>query len=202
MPNFKLLLRQLVIMAVTRSVWRIVGEATPLVIGYAVLELIAGGILGIMTIELELLPGLFILIPALLDMRGSIGSAFGARLNSGLHLGYIKPGKITKALKTNIYTTIILSFIMAVVVSVFAWLTTYIAGIYSITFFHFLFIAIIAGFTSGVLLVFLAIFISNLSYSKGLDPDDITTPTIGAAGDIITIICLFLAVKLLLVMGI
>lgn len=189
-------------MAVTRSVRRIVGEATPLVIGYAVLELIAGGVLGFMTMDIELLPGLFILIPALLDMRGSIGSAFGARLNSGLHLGYIKPGKTTKALKRNVYATLILSFTMAVIVSVFAWLMSYIAGISSITFFHFLFIAVTAGFTSAVLLVFLAIFVSNFSYSKGLDPDDVTTPTIGAAGDIITILCLFMAVKLLLALGI
>jgi len=71
-------------MPVTRSVWRIVEETTPLVIGFAVLELIAGGILGTMIIDIELLPGLFILIPALLDMRWGIGCTLGARLNSGL----------------------------------------------------------------------------------------------------------------------
>lgn len=182
--------------------WRIVEEATPLVIGYAVLELVAGGVLGVMTMEIELLPGLFILIPALLDMRGSIGSTFGARMNSGLHLGYIKPGRMTKALKTNIYSTLILSLTMAVVVSLFAWIMSQLAGIYSISLAEFLLIAVVAGFTSGAALVLLAIFISNLSYKKGLDPDDVTTPTIGAAGDIITIICLFLTVKFVLALGI
>jgi len=189
-------------MPVTRSVWRIVEETTPLVIGFAVLELFAGGVLGFMTTEIEILPGLFVLIPALLDMRGNIGSAFGARLNSGLHLGYIKPGRVTKALKINIYSALTLSFTMSVILSVFASLACHLAGIASIGFIDFLFISLIAGVLSGLLLVFLAIFISNLSYRKGLDPDDVTTPTIGAAGDIVTVVCLFLAVKLVLGLGI
>jgi mgtE-like transporter len=189
-------------MHVTRSVWRIAGEATPLVIGYAVMELLAGGLLGSMTDYIGMLPGLFVLIPALLDMRGNIGSAFGARLNSGLHLGYIKPGKMTKGLKTNIYSTLILSLLMSIILSFFASFTCYLSGISSISFLAFALISVITGFSSGFLLIFLAIFISGLSYRKGLDPDDVTSPTIGAAGDIITVVCLFLTVRLVLGLGI
>jgi len=189
-------------MPVTRSVWRIVEETTPLVIGFAVLELIAGGILGTMIIDIELLPGLFILIPALLDMRWGIGCTLGARLNSGLHLGYIKPGRVTKLLRTNIYSALILSVILSVALSIFAWLASYLSGIVSITFIHFFLISIIAGVSSGVILIFLAIFISNFSYEKGLDPDDVTSPTIGTVGDIVTVICLFLAVRFVLGLGI
>ncbi len=189
-------------MPVTRSIWRIVEETTPLVIGYAILELLAGGVLGIMTTEIELLPGLFVLIPALLDMRGGIGSTLGARLNSGLHLGYIKPGRMTKALKINIYAAITLSFLLSVILSAFASLACYLAGIASISFLEFLLISVIAGVTSGLVLMVIAIFISNLSYRKGLDPDDVTTPTIGAAGDIITVVCLFIAVRIVLGLGI
>jgi mgtE-like transporter len=189
-------------MPVTRSVWRIVEEATPLVVGYAVLELIAGGVLGTMAMDIQLLPGLFILIPALIDMKGNIGSALGARLSSGLHLGYIKPGKVTKALKINIYSAILLSVAMSIILSVFASLTCSLSGIMCISFIEFFLISIIAGVTSGIILILWAIFISNLGYKKGLDPDDITTPTIGAMGDIVTVICLFLAVKLVLGLGI
>ncbi|NIO22247.1 MAG: divalent cation transporter [Candidatus Aenigmarchaeota archaeon] len=189
-------------MPVTRSVWRIVEETTPLVVGFAVLELIAGGILGAMIIDIELLPGLFILIPALLDMRGSIGSSLGARMNSGLHLGYIKPGKVTKALRANIYSALILSFILSVILSVFATLACSLYGVMCVTFIEFFLISVIAGISSGIVLIFLAIFISNFSYKKGLDPDDITSPTIGTTGDIVTVICLFLAVKLVLGLGI
>ena len=189
-------------MPVTRSLWRIIEESTPLIIGYAVLELLTGGVLGYMTTEIEILPGLFVLIPALLDMRGNIGSAFGARLNSGLHLGYIKPGKVTKALKTNIYSAITLSILMSVILALFAWVACWLGGIVSISFMEFLLISLIAGVTSGVALVLIAIFIANLSYDRGLDPDDVTTPTIGTAGDMVTVICLFVAVKIVLGLGI
>lgn len=189
-------------MPVTRSVWRIIEESTPLIIGYAVLELLTGGVLGRMTVEIEVLPGLFVLIPALLDMRGNIGSAFGARLNSGLHLGYIKPGKMTKALKTNVYSAITLSVVMSVILAIFASFACWLGGISSISFIDFLLISLIAGVTSGIVLVLLAIFIANFSYDRGLDPDDVTTPTIGTAGDMITVICLFVAVKIVLGLGI
>jgi mgtE-like transporter len=189
-------------MHVTRSVWKIVGETTPLIVGFAVLELLAGGILGSMTADIELLPGLFILIPALLDMRGGIGSTLGARLNSGLHMGSIKPGKVTKALKINVYSAIILSLVISATLSVFAFVISTLAGIASISFIEFFLIAVIAGVSSGLALILVAIFISGFSYKKGLDPDDVTTPTIGTAGDIITVICLFLAVKLVLGLGI
>ncbi len=189
-------------MPVTRSMKRIIEETTPLVIGYAVLELIAGGLLGVMTLDIELLPGLFILIPALLDMRGGIGATLGARLNSGLHLGYIKPGKVTKALKVNIYSALILSVVISVALSFFAFVTSQLAGIVSISFLAFFLIAVTTGVLSGLVMMMLAIFISSFSYKRGLDPDDVTTPTIGAAGDIITIIFLFLVVKLVLGLGI
>lgn len=189
-------------MPVTRSVWRIVEEATPLVIGYAAIELVAGWVLGAMVLQIELLPGLFILIPALLDMRGGIGSTLGARLNSGLHLGYIKPGKVTKALKVNVYSALTLSFIISIILAVFATLASYIAGIESIGFINFLLIALIGGVLSGLVMVFVAIFISNFSYKKGLDPDDVTSPTIGAVGDIITVVCIFIAVRLVLALGV
>ena len=53
-----------------------------------------------------------------------------------------------------------------------------------------------------IVLIFVGIFVSELSYRKGLDPDDVTSPTIGAMGDIITVICLFLTVRLIVGMGI
>jgi len=186
----------------TRSVLRIVGETTPLVILYAVIELLAGGVLGGMVDMMELLPGLLILIPGLLDLRGSIGSTFGARLTSGLHLGLVRPHRSGKALKTNIYASLILSFFVSLMLAVFAWALCLIMGIPSISLAAFMAISMVTGVVSGTILTGIAILVSFLSYGRGVDPDDITTPTIGTLGDIITVLCLFGTVHLVLWLGI
>lgn len=184
------------------SVFRVIEETMPLIILYAVIELLAGGMLGGMIETIDLLPGLLIILPGLLDMRGSIGSTFGARLTSGMHLGSIRPYKFTKALKINIYASVILSFLLPIILAVFAWVLSIMIGIGSISLMAFIFISLFTGFISGIALTGLAILVSFVSYNKGLDPDDVTTPTIGTLGDIITVLCLFVAVHLVLSLGI
>ncbi len=188
-------------MVIAKSISRIVKETAPIITVYAVLELLAGGILTGMSNEMKTLPGLVILIPPLLDMRGNIGSAFGARMGSALHLGYIRPLRITKVLKTNIYSSLILSFFMSFLLGIIAWLACFLTGSFCITFTAFILISVIAGFSSGVVITFIAIGVSEISYRKGLDPDDITTPTISSLGDIVTILCLLLTVKFVLGVG-
>lgn len=186
----------------TRSVFRIIEETTPLIIIYAVIGLAAGGLLGGMSKEMELLPGLLIILPGLLAMRGNIGSLFSARITSGLHLGFIRPYRFTKGLKIDIYASFILSVFMSVILALFAWALCLMIGLSSISIWAFMLISLITGVTSGVVLTLLAMFVSFLSYTKGLDPDDVTTPTIGTLGDIITVIFLFASVHLVIVLGI
>jgi mgtE-like transporter len=186
----------------TRSVFRVIEETMPLIILYAVIELLAGGMLGGMLETIEILPGLLIILPGLLDMRGSIGSTFGARLTSGMHLGTIRPYRLTGALKTNIYASVILSFLLPVLLGVLAWVLCVVLGLGAISLTAFIVISLFTGFISGIALTGLAILVSFVSYNKGLDPDDVTTPTIGTLGDIITVLCLFVAVHLVLSLGI
>ena len=186
----------------SRSVFRIIEETTPLIIIYAVLGLLAGGLLGGMMELIEMLPGLLIILPGLLALRGNIGSVIGARLTSGLHLGFIRPYRFTKGLKTNIYASLILSLIMSIVLALFAWILCLMINITSISLLAFMVISLITGVASGALLTAIAVFVSFFSYSKGLDPDDVTTPTIGTMGDIITVLCLFATVHLVIGLGI
>ncbi len=57
--------------------------------------LIAGTFLAVHTDQLLLVPGLFILLPGFLEMRGSISGTLSARLSSGLFLGVIKPNRFS-----------------------------------------------------------------------------------------------------------
>src|SRR5688500_10614723 len=52
---------------------------------------VAGLVLGSITGTLEELPGLLVLIPASVGMRGAIFGAMGARLGTGIALGVFEP---------------------------------------------------------------------------------------------------------------
>lgn len=189
-------------MTVAESTRRIIAETTPIIIFYSIIELAAGGTLGYMIKEIELLPGLLILIPAMLGMRGNISSALGARVCSGLHLGYIQTDKMTKELKSNIISSLLLSLFLSFILSIFAWFVCLITNFACISFLKFFLITIITGFLSGIALAFTTIGISLFSCRKGLDPDDVTTPSTASIGDVITIFCLLLAVKFVILLGI
>jgi mgtE-like transporter len=86
-------------------------ETLPVVLGATIGELIAGLVLGGMKESLALLPGLIVLIPAVLDLRGCISSALGSRLGSALHLGLVGWDKgMNTELKANIQASLFLSF--------------------------------------------------------------------------------------------
>ena len=173
----------------TRSVRKIVQETTPLIIFFAIIELGAGGTLGWMTEQMALLPGILVIIPPLLAMRGNISAAFGARLSSGLHLGFIRPNKVTADLKTNVWAALILNLFLSVVLALFAWIAFLLIGLPAMSPLALFSICIIVGVGSGTILAVMAIFIAFISYRRGLDPDNITTPSIASLGDIITVIC-------------
>ena len=54
-------------------------------------DLLAGLALSFMDHQLRTLPGLIILIPAAIGMRGNIFGALGSRLGTGIHAGQFEP---------------------------------------------------------------------------------------------------------------
>ncbi len=142
------------------------------------------------------IPGLLILLPAILGNRGNIAGALGSRLSSALHLGLIDAElKWNKMLSDNLYATIILNIAVSLLLGTLAWCAYEMAGfpgeasIIKLTL-----IALIAGTLAGVLLALLTILLAIYTSSKGMDPDNILMPLVSTVGDIATIICLIGAV--------
>src|SRR3989338_5160246 len=76
--------------------------------------LLAGLLLAIYSGKLLFLPGMLILLPGFLEMRGNISGTMSSRISSGLFLKIIKPNKInTKIIRGNLFA----SFFLAVLVS-------------------------------------------------------------------------------------
>lgn len=163
----------------------------------AVIELGAGFALERMKKYIGLLPGLIVMVPPLLDLRGNINGALASRLGTALHTGVIEPRlAMTAELKANIVSSLILSFIASATIGLLSYAICILTGAETIGVLSLVMIALIAGFTSGLILATLTVFVAVISYIKGLDPDNITSPTMATVGDFVTVACIFLAVLL------
>jgi len=180
---------------------RILRESIPILFLLLLGELVAGVILSNGQLKLEQIPGLLILLPAILSLRGNVSSAMGSRFGSYIHLGLVDPvvklSTFKKPIvKQNIYASIVLNILMSFSLGVFAYIVAVMGGITQANIFVLTFIAVVAGFLSGFFLVFLTIFLAVFTSSKGMDPDNVLTPSVATIGDIFTVLFLFLIADL------
>jgi mgtE-like transporter len=156
-------------------------------------EIVAGILFGSMVDFFTYLPGLIVLIPAIMGLKGNIDVTLGSRLGSAVHMGLITPDKIwNEETKQNVYASMAIGVIMAVVAGVLAHVTCLIFGLPSVGILKLIGIALLAGTSAGIILAFLTIGIILLAFKRGLDPDNITAPSLATVGDIITLGCIFL----------
>jgi len=168
-----------------------VKQSLPLLIFCGIGAIIAGSTLGVMIDLFEKIPGLIVVIPAIIALRGNISTAFGSRLGSAYHLGIISADNLwNEELKQNIIGTLILSLFVSLVVGILAYSTSVLIGIFPDPW-KLISIVLLAGIISGLILTFLTICIIYLVFKRGYDPDNITGPALATFGDIITIFCIF-----------
>ncbi|MEM3402772.1 MAG: magnesium transporter [Candidatus Hadarchaeales archaeon] len=174
---------------------RIVTQGLMVLIPCAMIEIFAGNTLEAMKEELTLtIPALIIMIPPLLDLRGNIGGALASRLGTALHIGAIESKNyFSKEMKANILSAVILSILASATIGIISSLLGAVLG-RSVNVPLLLFIAIVSS--SGLILTFMTVFVSILSYKHGWDPDNVVAPLIATAGDYLTIVCIFIAVML------
>jgi len=167
-------------------------QSLPLLIFCGLGGIVAGSTLGIMTDILQNIPGLIVVIPAIIALRGNISTAFGSRLGSAYHLGIIDAENMwNNELKQNIIGSIVLSFLISIIIGILAYFTT-------ILFFDvhpdplkLISIVLLAGIISAIILTLMTIGIIFIVFKRGYDPDNITGPALATFGDIVTMFCIF-----------
>jgi len=155
-------------------------------------DIFAGIYLTKMIDFLILLPGILIMLPATIDMRGNVYASMGSRLSTGLHTGEIT-SKLSDStlIKENVYSSIIQTVIMAVIIAFFAFIGGIIVGNQTIGFIHLFFISLFASIFAAVGLILTTILVAIVSFNKGLDPDNVSSPIIASIGDILNVVSLF-----------
>jgi mgtE-like transporter len=169
-------------------------QSLPLLLLCGIGAMFTGIILAYMSHLFETIPGLIIIVPGVIALRGNISTAFGSRLGSAYHLGIITEKNMwNDELKQNIIGSLLLSIIVSAILGILAYVTSiYFFKIYPPAL---LLIGsvLIAGILSGIILTFLTVFIIYLVFKQGYDPDNITGPALSTVGDIITMVCLLLS---------
>jgi len=165
--------------------------------------LLAGVVLGGMQAELRAVPGLLVLVPALLATRGNVYGSLGARLSTGLHQGLVEPrvdlgnrrlrGAMAAALANGLLASAVAAVAVFLILTVLgddvARVTTLIA------------ISLVAGLLSGVALTAVVVVVVFAGYRRGRDPDTLVGPVVTTTGDVFGLAFLLLAVRLVLAAG-
>lgn len=138
-------------------------------------------------------PGLLVMVPALVALRGGISGAMGSRLGSAIHMGLIGRGNLwNEEAWQNVAAALILSVVLSFLAGVLSHFTSILLGLGSAGLSRLLLIATLAGTAAGVAQVGITFGIILIAFRRGLNPDNVTTPSLATVGDIITIVLLLL----------
>lgn len=158
----------------------------------------AGVILGTYRDTLLAIPGLIVLIPGILSMRGTIQGTLGSRLGSAFHLGLIKKPRLSDPIvRQNVAAAVAMSGYLAVVIGIYSAAITYFFHIKSVGLFSLIAISFVGTMLSMGILLMLTFLILFRAYSHGWDISTIHAPVVASFGDFVTIpVLLFTAIGL------
>ncbi|MEF8840101.1 MAG: magnesium transporter [Haloarculaceae archaeon] len=177
-------------------------EALPVLAVSAAGGLFAGVVLGGMEAELQEIPGLLLLVPALLAIRGNVYGSLGARLASALHQGLIEPRlslgdrRVRAAAAAAISNGLAMSLFAATVGFLLVVLQGRTASLAALVG-----VALIAGVISGVVLTTAVVTVVFVGYRRGLDPDTLAGPVVTTTGDVVGVATMLFAARTVIALG-
>jgi mgtE-like transporter len=162
-------------------------------------DLIAGLTLGAITHTLETLPGLLVLIPAAIGMRGNIFGALGSRLGTAIHTGTFRLSRrADTVVGQNVLASIALTFSISFALAVLAKTVAVAFGVANtISILDFAVISVVGGAVSSIVVLALTLAVAAMAVRRGWDMDNVAAPIVTAAGDMATLPSLFLATYLI-----
>lgn len=167
---------------------KILKESIPILIILMIIEIFGGQVLNSQLERFVVFPILLMFIPVINGVCGNIGSILGARVSSGLHVGYITPDFRGKELRENMIGIVLL----ALLTFCFLGCLVYVIS----TSFKLVFIMMGAGLLLTLGMICLCIPTAMISFRKGIDPDNVVIPILTTGADVLGILCLLLMIKL------
>jgi mgtE-like transporter len=158
-------------------------------------SLVAGAVLGSITGTFERMPGLLVLVPAAIGLRGNVFSSLGNRLSTAIHLGTfrlsLRPHTLVgQNITASLVLTLVLSFLLALV----AKLVSVALGVaHTISVLDLALISIVGGLLGSLVVLMATIALAAGSVRHGWDLDNLTAPLVSTLGDVLTLPALWVA---------
>jgi len=175
----------------------IIRQSIPILVLALFISIGSGTIISAQEDTLLALPLLGLLLPAFINMGGDSAGILGARLGTALHVGTIKANEWNKDLLENLFSTMFVSIIAFTFLGIVSYGISYVLG-YGMSFVQVVSITMLGGIITSVIMNLLAVSAAFISYSRGLDPDNIVTPIMSTGGDIVGVIALFLSLRIVM----
>ncbi len=158
----------------------------------------AGVVLGSMEGLLARLPGLLVLVPAAIGMRGAIFGALGARLGTGILTGQFEPGLRRGTFAgDNVEAAALLTVASSALAAVVARATSGAFGLATISVWQLMVVSMVGGLLSSAFILVGVLLLASTALRRGWDMDAVGSPIITATGDIVTLPALVVATLLL-----
>lgn len=142
---------------------------------------------------LFLVPGLIVLIPPTVGLRGNIFGALASRMGSKLHLGILNTRVIgNRNLYEQLLASVVQLMMLSILIPVLGMLIPRALGIHTAPLSTLLFISVMGGIVSGIFMFAISVGVTFLSFNLNWDPDNVSTPIIATSGDLMTIPIMFL----------
>ena len=158
-------------------------------------SLVAGAFLGSITGTFEELPGLLVLVPAAIGLRGNIFGAFGNRISTTIHAGTFElKFRRTNVLGQNVAAVMVLTLWMSGLLAVIAKAVAVALGIEdTVSVLDLALISVLGGLIASALVLLGALFLTSRAVRHDWDLDNVTAPLVSTMGDVFTLPALFVA---------
>lgn len=162
-------------------------------------SLVAGAFLGSITGTLEKYPGLLVLVPAAIGMRGNIFGAFGNRVSTTIHAGtFTLSTRRDTVLGQNVLAAGILTVGISLAAAIIAKAIAVGLGLEgSIGLLDLATISIVGGVLGSVVVLGATLGLTAGAVRYGWDLDNVTAPLVSTLGDVLTLPALWLATFLI-----
>lgn len=160
----------------------------------ATADLGAGVVLSGAESRIAALPGLLLLVPGAIALRGATFGSFGARLGTALVVGTYEPElRPGTWLWRHVEAVGVLTLVTSVEAAVFAWGVARVLDQPTVPLGDLVVISTLGGLLASVVLLVVTLGLARLSSLRGWSLDDVGAPAITATGDLLTIPALLLA---------
>ena len=161
----------------------------------SVTSLVAGAFLGALVVTFEELPGLLVMVPAAIGLRGNIFSTFGNRISTAVHTGtFTTTIRRETVLGQNVMATMSLTVVMSLVLAIVARIVSLAFGVENaIGVLELALISLVGGVMASLVVLGASVLLALASVRRDWDLDNLVAPSVSTLGDVITIPCLYLA---------